>query len=147
MPDKKFEEYAKKIQEEEGIKHVSYWNMLERAFKAGRKAQRKDMVDEEIAHKELTELEWQAVEFMQINGHEVGNGDIVDQANEIAFDLAMKKKLENDGWFDIVDDLCRDCKGWDGRSNLCDCGSRIVYWDYTVEVCDFRDMQIFTTVA
>jgi len=42
MPDKKFEEYAKKKQEEEGIKHVSYWNMLEEAFQAGRAAQRED---------------------------------------------------------------------------------------------------------
>ncbi len=91
----------------------------------------------------MTNLEKEAVKFMKANGHEVGNGDIVDQADEIAFDLAMEKESATSRWFRFNgNDACEDCKGWDGKSDRCDCGNRRVYWTY--RYCDFRDMQIYT---
>ncbi len=91
----------------------------------------------------MIDLEKQAVEFMKENGHEVGNGDLVAQADEVAFDIAMEEALAKDGWFKFGgDDECEDCKGWDGKSNRCDCGNRRVYWT-TLEDTDFRNMQVY----
>ena len=93
----------------------------------------------------MTNLEKQAIEFMKANGHDVGNGDLVVQADEIAFDLAMEEALIRDGWFKFSgDDECVDCKGWDGKSSRCDCGNYRVYWTEDLDV-DFRDMQIYAT--
>ena len=119
MPDKKFEEFIKGLEEliiKEGF-NLDGWSdqkiFLERAFKAGRKAQREDMVNEEIADKHrttfMTDLEKQAVEFMKVNGHEVGNGDLVAQANEVAFDLAMEEELARGVMFEFCgDEYCED---------------------------------------
>lgn len=91
----------------------------------------------------MTDLEKEAIEFMKTNGHEVGNGDLVAQADEIAFDLSIKDELTSDGWIEFADDNdCEDdCKGWDGVESRCDCGNRRVYWTY--DNCDFKDMQIY----
>lgn len=93
----------------------------------------------------MTGLEKQAVEFMKANGHEVGNGDLVAQADEVAFDLAIEEELEGAGWveFDGNDD-CRNCSGWDGKSNRCDCKGYRVYWTEDLDV-DFRNMTIYAT--
>ena len=93
----------------------------------------------------MMDLEKEAIEFMKVNGHEVGNGDLVAQADEVAFDLAIEEVLvilEGIGWIEFCgDDYCEDCKGWDGKSNRCDCGNRRVCWANLD--CNFKNMQIY----
>ena len=92
----------------------------------------------------MTDLEKQAVEFMKTNGYEVGNGDLVAQADEVAFDCMIEQELTKGGWFKFSgDDACEDCKGWDGVSHRCNCGNRRMCWT-VLEDTDFRNMIIIT---
>ncbi len=53
MTDKKLEKFLEELRRDFGITLYSdFIFFIERAFKAGRKAQREDMVDEEIADKQ-----------------------------------------------------------------------------------------------
>ncbi len=53
MVDKKFERFMEKLNENFNLEDEDglFFTAVEKAFKAGRKAQREDMVDEEIAYK------------------------------------------------------------------------------------------------
>ena len=92
----------------------------------------------------------EAVEWLQKRNKKLGVHFDYDNALEVANNLAFIEKVKEvqddniifiekgitDGFFIFHgNDNCKaSCRGWDGKSDRCDCGERRIEWD-----CDYSD--------
>jgi len=54
------------------------------------------------------------------------------------------KKIKKPNFFPLVENIqcTKECNGWDGIHNLCDCGNTLVEWDY-----DYLDDDVHPEVS
>jgi len=98
---------------------------------------------------EKTQLVNQAIKYCLDNGRQFGDGLSVENAIQIANDIAFNKEVERreaeegDDYIDFEGQNCEDpCEGWKPREHRCQCGNRRVSWEESWNA-DFRDMSIY----
>jgi hypothetical protein len=117
---------------------------MERWRKANAERLKKD--EEERRHRESMTLIEQKTEraiiWLQARGKVLGTDFTVKTAYSVANDIAFDEAVEEHKGIYISfagDESCEDCRGYDGLSNRCDCGSRRVSY-VMPDWADFEDM-------
>lgn len=83
--------------------------------------------------KEQQELTVKAILWLKEKGKELHKDyemdNAIDVANDIAYQEEVERRVKSDSMHSFCgDDNCEDCCGWDGSSNRCSCGNRRVSW-------------------
>jgi len=106
---------------------------------AFREKEKKDEESAELRRAEELKLTEDALLFLQENGKILGTdfsslGNAISIADNLAFEIEIERKIKNRTveFFSFTgNDQCDDsCKGWDGESHRCECGSRRVAWEF-----------------
>lgn len=120
-------------------KPTYYFNSYKRKVEEARRNQEILRRNKE-AEVNKTKLMEEACVWLAEHGKVLGKDFTLDNAvltaNAIALEKAVEARIKHldengewqsfDGW--NCGDLGRDCEGWDGKSNRCDCGNRRVCW-------------------
>lgn len=113
------------------------FSKFEREVKAAKEKRASDVRDIEKKN-EKDRLTEKAINWLTEHGKTLGvdfnlNGAL-SLANGIAFEDEVNKQIQvikKTGEFITFhgDDNCENCKGWDGESDRCECGTRRVGWE------------------
>lgn len=118
---------------------LTYFTSLKERVMKARKEDEQKRIDAERENNRI-KLGGKAILYLISKGVEIDEENmqidmVIQEANEIAFDEAVKKKQkelsESSGYVSFSGNCyCEDCCGWDGRSHRCACGNRRVNWVY-----------------
>jgi len=102
------------------------------AWKKAKEEEAKKVKDMETS-RAMETLTAEAILYLQSHGKVLGTdftiGTALNEANHIAFDLAIKDKVKEGVLHSFSgEDNCENCGGWDGVSRRCECGNRRVSW-------------------
>lgn len=109
-----------------GARQVEVWRSKRREA-----AQKKQTTERELAEARKAE---RARMFLRKHGREVEDVSdevALDRANELAGDLNINELRPAEGEFVKFEGRCGcsdGCRGWDGHSNVCECGGHRVCW-------------------
>jgi len=134
---------------------VSTYNRIKASYES-RERTEKEKADREKAEQqqkaleaEKTQLVNQAIKYCLDNGRQFGDGLSVENAIQIANDIAFNKEVEHreaqagDDYIGFEGQNCEDpCEGWNPGGHRCQCGNRRVSWEENWNA-DFRDMSIY----
>ncbi len=134
---------------------VGTYNRIKFTYET-RERMEKEKVDRENAEQqkkqleaEKTELINQAIKYCLDNGRQFGDGLSVENAIQIANDIAFNKEVKRceaqagDEYIDFEGQNCEDpCAGWNPSERRCQCGNRRVSWEENWNA-DFRNMSIY----
>jgi hypothetical protein len=122
---------------------------------SNREREAKEKAEKEVAIERTKKLEAEksqllneAIAFCLGNGKLFGTDFIVENAIQVANDIAFQAKIKlrneeiGDGYIGFSGQNCEDeCAGWNPQDRRCECGNRRVSW--TNEYSDFRNMEIY----
>jgi hypothetical protein len=126
----------------------STYEHRERMVKEKEEKEKLEAFKKEIEVKQ-SELLNQAIAYCLENGRTFGDGLSVENAIQVANDIAFQKEVARkeaeigDGYIGFDGQNCEDeCAGWNPNHHRCQCGNRRVSWTEGWS-SDFRNMDIY----